>query len=67
VGTGSKLKGPARMCWACQTREDLYIDVDTFFQVAFAPPGIFCACRGDFKSGSSSQASTAGNVQAIDC
>ena len=60
------LRGPARMCQAVKIDENLYIEANTFVQVDFAKPCIFCACRGDFKSACSSQASTAGNVQAFD-
>ena len=54
------------MCQAVKIDENLYIEASTFVQVDFAKPCIFCACRGDFNSACSSQASTAGNVQAID-
>jgi hypothetical protein len=37
----------------------------TLVTLGFTAAGIFCASRGDFKSASSSQGSTAGNVQAI--
>lgn len=51
---------------ALRADEILYIHVDTYVPLGFSRPGIFYAYRGDFKSASSSQGSTAGNVQAFD-
>lgn len=51
---------------ALSTDEILYIHADTYVPLGFTRASIFCVCRGDFKSASSSQGSTAGNVQAFD-
>ena len=62
----ARLKAAARMRRAWYTGRNLYIGGCSFVLRTVSASRIFYACRGDFKSACSSQASTAGNVQAID-